>query len=280
MSVDLVPDELDERSAYDAIDAVNWSRLKLLRKSPLHFLHCSQPADSAAFKVGRATHAATLEPHRFERDFVIYEGAVRRGKEWDRFRELNWRKTILLQDEHDRARAMAAAVRGHELVAPLLAEGGEVERTVVWTDPKTGLKLKGRLDWLGRVVLDLKTSRNAIDPRTFALDAYKLGYFHQLELYRRGVAAERGVEEGPPALIVAVETEVPYDVVAYPINEDALHFAGKEIDELLATLVQCRAENKWPGKFSAPQDLNLPRWAFPSAEDMTVPPLPDWLQGV
>lgn len=271
--------ETMERSEYDAIDAVNWSRLKLMRKSPLHFLHCGQPEDSDALKLGRAAHVALFEPHRFRTDFAIWKGKRRDGKEWEQFKALHPHETIIRAEERDRALGIAAAVRACPLVAPFLAVG-EPEKVLVWKDRKTGLSMKARLDWLGEnIVLDLKTARNAIDPRAFSLDAYKLGYFHQLEHYRRGVAATQGRGEGPPAVIVAVETEVPYDVAVYQLSEDALHFVGEELDELAATLVRCRAENKWPGKFDAVQELNMPRWAFPSVEDMTVPPEPDWLKG-
>jgi hypothetical protein len=267
------------REEYDAIDATNWTRLKEIRKSPLHYIHRAQREDTDALKLGRAVHTAVFEPARFERDFAVWDGERRAGKEWERFKELNHRKTIIRSADRGRVLAIRDAVRASPLVAPYLVIG-EAEKTIVWRDRKTGLLMKGRLDWLApTALLDLKTSRHAVDQRAFARDAFQLGYFHQLALYQRGVATVRGLGESPPAIIVAVETEVPFDVAVYRLSEDALHFVNEDLDELLATLVKCRAESKWPGTFNAEQELELPRWAIPDAEDMDVGEEPAWMKG-
>ena len=41
----------------------------------------------SAFDVGTYFHTAILEPHLLEKECAVYPGAVRRGKEWDAFKE-------------------------------------------------------------------------------------------------------------------------------------------------------------------------------------------------
>lgn len=271
-------DEITTFADYAAIDAVNWSTLKHLRVSPKHYQHAlaHERKDTTALKVGRAVHTAVFEPDRLERDFVIFEGERRAGKEWERFKELHWRSTILKADEYKRACAIADAVRGCELLGPYLA-GGKFEHVVRWTDEKTGLACKARLDMLSPLaVLDLKTSKDAVEPRLFASASWSLGYFHQLAFYQRGARAVTGVEL--PAVIIAVESAAPHDVLVYQVDEDDLWLAGQEVDKLLALLKECRESGKWPGLGAAPQTLAAPRWAHKDIEDMGAVPDPAWME--
>lgn len=263
---------------YQAIDAVNWSSLKHLRISPKHYQHAlaNQRKDTAAFKLGRAVHTAVFEPDRLLRDYVIWEGGDRRGKAWEQFKELHWRSTILKEDEYARACAIRDAVRGCKLLAPYLVDG-QAEHVLQWTDPKSGLACKGRLDMLSPLaVLDLKTSRHAVDLRLFASAAWGLGYAHQLEFYRRGAYAITG--QDLPCIVVAVENAPPFDVCVSHVDEDTLWLAGEEIDKLLARLKECRETNEWPGAFSAEQTLAAPRWAHSNPEDMGAIPDPAWME--
>jgi hypothetical protein len=263
---------------YLAIDAVNWSTLKELRRSPKHYQHAlrHQRKDTTAFKLGRAVHTAVFEPDRLLRDYVIWEGDRRAGKEWERFKELHWRSTILKVDEYERACAIRDAVRAHSLAAPILV-GGQAEHALQWTDEKTGLPLKARLDMLGRLaVIDLKTSRHAIDARLFASAAWSLGYFHQLAFYTRGARAVTGKEL--PAVIIAVENAPPFDVCFYKVDEDDLWLAGEEVDKLLALLKTCRETDSWPGVGVAEQVLAAPRWAHKDVESMGTIADPSWME--
>src|SRR6185312_15116930 len=77
------------RAAYDRIDAVNWSKLKLMLKSPAHYRHnlLQRGGDSDAKRRGRVTHLSVLEPQRFQSDCVVWDGGPRRGKDWEKFKK-------------------------------------------------------------------------------------------------------------------------------------------------------------------------------------------------
>lgn len=260
---------------YADIPAVNWSKLKLMLRSPLHYKSAlDEPADDDTdpIRVGRATHTAVFEPHRFQTDCVEWVGGRRYGKEWDSFCATHMGKTILTPDQYASVLRLRDAVRLHPLVAPYL-EHGQAEQVLEWTDEHTQLRLKCRIDWLSDlVVLDLKTARHAIETRKFASDAYTLGYFHQLAFYQRGVQALYG--RTPPAVIVAVENTAPYDVAVYRLPSHTMYGINAEIDSLLTLLKGCMASQHWPGRYETERDLLIPAWA--TMEDDTDDP--EWMK--
>ena len=57
---------------YRALEAVNYSTLKHIRKSPKHYLHALEnPDTSTNYSMLRAIHALVLEPFSFDRRFRL-----------------------------------------------------------------------------------------------------------------------------------------------------------------------------------------------------------------
>ena len=254
---------------YRAMDAVNWSTLKHLRDSPLHYQHALTGADKDTTEraKGRAIHALVFEPAVFERDFAIYEDGDRRGKVWEAFKAAHPTQTILKVNEIEAVAAAANAVRTHPLVAPYLI-GGTFEQVITWTDPATGLACKARPDHLHsptRTLLDLKSS-TTIDPYRFGRIAARLGYHAQLAMYRAAVTLGLGWEPAE-TLIVAVESEAPYDVGVFVLDEDTLYAGAEEIATLLARLKQCRDTGAWPGRYTEKAALLLPAYVYGDEDD-------------
>src|SRR5262245_30207526 len=91
------------RAEYDEIAALNISRLKEIKRSPLHYQHAlSAPKESASLTTGNATHVAVLEPERFASDFTVWDrlsdagnACPRRGQYWEKFVADAGKKTIL-----------------------------------------------------------------------------------------------------------------------------------------------------------------------------------------
>ena len=253
---------------YAALDGVNWSSLRELRRSPARYAWrlTHPPIETDAMRLGRATHTAVLEPERFLGEYVLWTKGRRAGKEWDAFEADAAARdvTILKADQYEMCLAMAAAVRGNPVAAPYLAEG-EAERAIVWTDEKTGLVCKGRLDWLPPpAVIDLKTTRS-IDARLFAADMARFGYACQMGHYCAGLKALTGRDW--PAVLIAVEKDPPFEVAVFRLADEALYAGAAEVAELLATLKTCRAAGSFPPRYEAEQVLDLPRWAYPSDDE-------------
>ena len=254
---------------YKALDAVNWSSLKHLRDSPLHYQHALTGADvdTTERAKGRAIHALAFEPAVFEREFAIYEDGNRRGKEWEAFKALHAGKTILKTNEMDDVIGSSNAVRTHPLVAPYLV-GGAFEQTVTWTDPVTGLKCKARMDLTNagmKALVDLKSS-TTIDAYRFGRIAARLGYHCQLAHYNDGCT--RGLGWTPAeTLIVAVESSAPYDVAVFVLDDDTLFAGREEVQALLQRLKQCRESGQWPGRFTDKAALLLPAYVYGDDDD-------------
>lgn len=82
--------------------------------------------ESAAFDTGTYFHCAILEPHRLEEECIVFSGAIRRGKEWDAFKEKHSKKAILTKNELEKAETLIAAVKNSP-VAMRYLEGAAVE---------------------------------------------------------------------------------------------------------------------------------------------------------
>lgn len=267
-----------DRAAYDAIEAVNWSTLKIIGRSPLHFRHAKQKArkDTAALRRGRLAHLAVLEPDAFRRTVVLWDGGRKAGKAWDAFVEANEGREILSADENDEIQLLAAMVRSEPAARKHLVSGS-AEVTAQWTrdvklpDGSATVRVpcKGRLDFVSSsgVIVDLKTTRDA-SPDGFGREVWRYGYHTQAAWYVDGYAAATG--STLPAVLIAVEAEAPHVVAVYRIPDDILQMGREHYESLLARYAECAREDRWPGYFIGESELTLPRYAYPLSDDENV----------
>jgi hypothetical protein len=75
-----------------------------------HILKNVEREENAAFDVGTYFHTSVLEPHLLREECVVFPGKVRRGKEWDKFKEKNKDKTIVSQAQKEVAEGLVNAV--------------------------------------------------------------------------------------------------------------------------------------------------------------------------
>lgn len=255
---------------YQDVDAVNISTLKeLWSRSPLHYRHLlDHPRESTeAMAFGTAVHMAVLEPARFLSTYTIkpawVKGNRKDGKEW----LVEHTGHVLLSEyDHSRCQAIVRALREHPIAGRYLADGGESELPIYWTDEETRVQCKGRLDLFGpRATIGLKTARVAA-PGPFPQQAARLGYHLQWAFYYDGLIAS-GRDPGEMVEIV-VEPNPPHDVVVYVVDEETLDTGRDEYRRALVTLTYCREHNDWPG--SAPSEevvFRLPKWALLNDDD-------------
>lgn len=257
---------------YRDLDGVNVTSLKQMLRSPAHFLQATATPRAAtdAMVVGTLTHTAVLEPDRLLRDYVQWDGKVRRGAEWEAFcaTAVANGRTIVRPADMASAIAMQRAVHSHAVAAPLLRHG-RPEIAMLWCDRETGIGCKGRVDWLTGgptmpVIVGLKTTADA-SLRVFQRQAARLRYHLQWAYYHDGYETI----SGRPArmLEIVVETSPPYDVVVYEITEGTLREGRREYRALLARLRECTETDTWDGQ--APTHivpLDLPSWAVSEQE--------------
>src|SRR5688572_19307301 len=145
------------RAVYESWDAVNHSKLKLFDEPPAkaRYLMAHPPEPTEALDLGDATHAAVLEPPRFEADFIAAPAIERRSKQgktaWKAFMEANRSRIVLPADDYTMCLAMRDAVWADESeVKAILSAPGRNELSFVWRDLETQLLCKGRCDRLVR----------------------------------------------------------------------------------------------------------------------------------
>lgn len=241
---------------YSEIQAVNWSRLKLIEKSPAQFKY-GYGDDSSGFTLGTAAHMAILEPERFETHYVVYPKR-RQGKEWDAFEQaaIDAGKEVLSTKEHEQACAIRDAVRRHAPAMRYLT-GGAAEQTLTW---KLGdFDCKGKADYIGPLAIaDLKSTKDC-SPRGFAAACARYGYFGQAAWYADGNRKVTG--RRLPFVIIAVESSAPYVVQVYRMPEHVIEAGREQYLTLLARLDYCQRNNWWGGYSEAEElDLEIPQW--------------------
>lgn len=259
---------------YRARAGINWSRLKLARKSALHYRDTPPRPDTPTLGMLRAVHSLVLEPEHFDRDYAVWlSPKARRGKVYDAFREAHTGRTILSTKEHEEAKAIANAVHCHPFARRLLSKKeAHAEVVLAWTDADTGQACKGRADlvlvfpthcW----VLDLKTVRS-LEPRQMAADVVRFGYHGQLAHYCAGVSAlyDRPVTR---CGLLCVESAAPHDVGCFWLDQEARNAGDALRARLLHVVARAEETGEYPGQCAKPVRLSLPPWAIDDAHGDT-----------
>lgn len=266
------------RDEYDSLPGISITRLKELRRSPMHYLYrLSNPKQSDALTLGTATHVACLEPERFESQFTVWSGVTKTGRakprsgaKWLEFKDAATKggATVLTAAEALESRTIASAVRNDALALPYL-EVGDPEVTLQWT--VRGYKARGRVDWLTKidgepVIVGLKTARDC-RPIQFGNQCAKLGYHLQWAFYFDGYEFITGRQARMVEIVV--ENTPPHAVVVYRIPDDVIQQGRDEYLVLLDQLDECERTGQWPGPSTEEQYLTLPSWVYAAHDDLS-----------
>ena len=266
------------------LGVVNNGALKILSgKTPAHYIawvQSTEDDDTAALVFGRALHCAVLEPELFAATYVepvehphqrptsIQRNAKKPSQStldaiayWDAWELANAGKIEITLAEKQRLLGMSASIRRHPLASRLL-KGGTAEETIVWDDPRTGLRCKARADYHTAergVLVDLKTTEDASE-KGFMLSVARYGYHLQHAHYASAFHALG--EELRAFLFVAVEKEPPYACAVYCLDAEA-EARGIELrDRAMDTLSDCLRADFWPAYSHRIHQIPLPAWAL------------------
>lgn len=290
---------------YLSWDYASASRLSRLARSPAHLrAYLDEPSkDTAALKAGRAIHAAVLEPHLFETAYRAASQCVATtSKGAQCSRDGSWPVrggagsvctqhaasfevapdvlTISLAD-HATCVGIRTAIANHPTASGFFRLTGESELSVVWDDPETGVRCKGRWDryvpeLLDGTIMDVKTTRDA-RPHPFTREIVKYGYARQAALYLMGAKALGlpcegyallGVEKEPPfGLALYRITEATFGVIPEP-GDVAFHMV-RHVQALLRRYDACTTSGEYPGYPPEVTDVTLPSWAWSDLDRTT-----------
>lgn len=231
-------------------NAIRFSRLKTMSRSPMHYLYELQHGrkDSLAFRIGRIVDIAILGGP----PLVVWEG-TRRGKAWEQFQEQHVDEEIVTESEYTAAAPVIEAVKNHEHAMYLLRSGTPKER-LYWK--WLGRDCTGEPDVAGKYLVDLKTTRCA-EPGRFVRQGIWFAYHAQLAWYRMGMI-ESGLQPPDQCYFVAVETEPPCPVTVLSLTERAREQGERLCRLWMERLIACEAVGHWPGYCESAVDFDVP----------------------
>lgn len=294
-SDDLAPVASDTRS-----QPLRYSVIKLMSQSPAHARHAMLRGggeQTLARRLGSAAHAMLLggaevrissglasdnvkaccDAIRAGEDVRQYPGAVRRGKEWDKFAAANQGATIVLakdyaqaksivdleasgvvlvsKEQYDRAAAMTEAIKANPIASRVLFAPKTIRETRIdWT--WNGRAWRSTPDAFEfRTLAELKTTRCA-DPEVFWRDALRMGYHVQAALYKRAIFETTGVKIRD-AYLFAVESVPPFVVTPFRFSERSLEHGDMLAKRWHEQFLQCEASGEWPGYTRDVEELDV-----------------------
>lgn len=289
---------------YAAAPGANASTLThMWQTTPLHVRArlLEAPASTVSQERGWLVHIAALEPARYEAEVTVAPKVDRRTKvgkaEWaEHLAAAEGRKVITAEDDYE-VRAMASALRRHPTAGAILSGAAAAEVSLFWThafeDGRT-VPCKARLDLIGQlnnwpVIADVKTTKDA-SRRSFERSVHAFGYHIQAAHYLAGLEQIAPVpampvpcacdvcHHGDPIhapiptkverrfMFLCVETEPPYAVAVYEVDDDALVEGERVRQQMLSRWEECLRTGEWPGYPDGAELVSLPAWAFKTYE--------------
>ena len=217
--------------------------------------------------LGDATHAAVLEPERFEKEYVVMPADCRPGSgtgmraRKELFMATVERKgqTVIKEDQFQNLREMKEVVYSDDNCTRILCDG-EAELSGFYIEPEFNVLCKFRADWLNRRLqmdIDIKTTNN-IQHYIFRNHAYEFGYDLQSFMTLRGLAILTGVEHKFRFIVIA--SKGYHGLKLYDADDDLLRSGEERYFKGLEIYQQCVSSGDWPRYDSTPQPLGVPEF--------------------
>ncbi len=262
---------------YLAHPALNAGKLVLLARTPatlkleLDRIAADVEADTAALRMGKALHAALLEPASFTKLFKECDRTTKAGKALAESMENVPTITLLTPKEYAMVPGMAAAINGDKIARQICGADVQKEISLFWED-FGGIQCKARLDGLHRakgILWDIKSSRDANpDSRRFEFQVKELGYDIKAAWYWR--AAETVCQiKVKEFLWIVVENVPPHNLIVRSIAPETLDAAWLKIESLVARYRECVRTGFWPRAY-AEEIVPLKLWQSPGDKQLTL----------
>ena len=271
---------------YRSAEGIAQSALKEMRLSPAHFRVAmnegiaeegaegeeTEPEEetkrSAALDIGTALHTAVLEPHEFNRIYVVPPADInlrtKDGKAWKLGIETEGKRIIKARDMAKVA-DMTLSIMEHP-VAQLAVRQSNHEVAVFAPIDFDGviLQRKGRVDMMcnsGITLADIKTTvYGKGHPDSWGKAIADYGYHLQGAYYLDMCNAVIGSEQFTEFVHIVVEKDPPYAVSCYRLTEAALDFGRALYMKYLTKVAECTRKNAWPAYPEHLMAVELPSW--------------------
>lgn len=229
---------------YHASSGISSSGLKLIGRSPAHFMVARNKPPSRALTVGSALHAIRQHQTEFDRLFVARpEGLDARTKDGKaQIAELRQSgRQVLTAAEYESVKGMVANLTAHSRVMRIM-QGAILESSIFWMDDETGELCKCRPDVyrpdLG-IILDYKSCDDS-RPDAARRQILRFGYHISAAMYLEGTGASN-------FLFAFIERDPPHEIRLYNASAELIATGRALYREYLATYARCRAAGEWAG---------------------------------
>lgn len=178
-------------------------------------------------------------------------------------------KTPALPKQIIAALRMVLACNRHPLAGSLF-QRGHAEVSYYHTDEQTGVRLRGRADWVTLhdfgdgerlTIVDYKTSATA-EVGALERKFWQYGYFRQAAWYIDLVTAVMHTD--PVFLFVVQDKEPPYPVGVVKYGPAEIEEGRRQNRAAIDLYAECVATNTWPSYPNSDQvqKISLPPWAY------------------
>lgn len=167
--------------------------------------------------------------------------------------------------DYEKAQQMAAKVLAHPIAGPMFRDG-DAEVALYHTDPQTGVRERGRVDWLepNGDIDDYKTSTTA-NPAELIRKFWTLSYFMQAAWYR-DLAIALGIAENPRFRFVVQEKTEPFVVTVVEYDDEAIAEGRRLNRQAIDLYARCQERGEWPDYADDVVTIGLPGWVARQAE--------------
>jgi hypothetical protein len=246
---------------YHSEDGLSASGVNLMLDCPRRYYHRYMTrtghdvVDTQAMALGRAVHMLALEPHLFEKTFVVqtesFDRRTKIGKEgYEGFRQQAHGRSILRLEDFQQISDMADAIKTHPIWNRF--KGGSVEHSVYW-DYQDSIRLRSRPDYFtDELVIDLKTTSYL---KGFDKSVFRYGYHRQAAMQLDGLEAMDGKRR--QFVVFAVEKEAPYLTSVFALDETSIEEGRRDYQKAAELYGQCLEFDIWPGYSETVQTITF-----------------------
>lgn len=246
---------------------ISYSDIKTILENPFEFLNKQEEPKSESMLLGSVIHSLILEKDNFFNDFLVMENVDLRTKDGKAKKQVaevrakNFNATLIKQSLYDKALEVVNAFENSKAYNMFKCAGlseasyfGEIE----------GKKCKCRPDFYMQnenIILDIKTTaKGGAMPDAFIKNIAKHKYYIQAALYTKLTGAK-------DFYFVAIETEAPYMIGIYKLDNISLEFGMNEIRRAFSLIdnldkfkdnIYKDVEND----FNMVQSLTLPNYVY------------------
>jgi hypothetical protein len=252
---------------YHMVDAVRHSWLAALSRSPaacrLQMDDTDPSKETPSLRMGRALHAATLEPLSFEQQFKQFQhnGNTKSGKE-ERAELREQGVTGLNETEWASVTGMAESLQTLARFRALLNKATMLEKAFIWT--RKDRKCKSRID-MGRdsvFLCDIKTCSNLKRFSPYHVTDY--GYHRQAAWYLSGYQF-LGLQVPQHMYFAVVANTPPHESAVFRLTVESMGTGVDEVNNLFEQFLQCERDRKW----TRHEENLLTATSFPPREMLT-----------